>query len=388
MDTNRCLDKIKSFAGCQGRATTNPKILLAVWIYSLMQGNGSARKLEELCKNHIVYKWIAGGAPINRTMLAEFRSHDSFKFEDLLATCLAVMCKHGVITDEDFSQDGTRVKANAGFASFRRENTLLELTNELTAYIKQLSEEAKASKDSFDRLQTERKQKIAMEKRERIQNAIDELQKSREAKLERGQNYGKKPSQEDLDNTRASTTDPEVRKMKMGDGGFRLAYNVQFATGNESRVIFGVDVVNTLDPGTSPSMIGKVNALLKKLKMNTIKFWFGDSAYSAKTDVEMVAKLYPDVTYFGPPKVGKGVDPKKHVKTDSEAVKNWRDLIDSEVIKEKYQRRCSTAEFSNAQVKNHGLTEFALRGLEKVKGEAILQAIVHNIQRFFNLTTM
>jgi hypothetical protein len=46
--------------------------------------------------------------------------------------------------------------------------------------------------------------------------------------------------------------------MKMGDGGYRLSFNVQFATGTKSRVIFGVDVVNMLDPGTSPTMMQKV----------------------------------------------------------------------------------------------------------------------------------
>lgn len=388
MDTNRLLDSIKSFVGGQGRAATDPKILLAVWIYSILEGNGSARKLEELCKNHIVYQWIVGDAPINRTMLAAFKSHDSFKFEDLLASCLAVMHMHGVIRDEDFAQDGSRIKANAGFASFRTEGALRQLTEELRVYIQQLSEEANATQNNHERLQTERKKRRAIEKRERIQNAIDELQKAKETKIENAQKDRKKISQDDLDSVRASTTDPEVRKMKMGDGGFRLAYNVQFATGMESRVIYGVDVVNTLDPGTSPSMIGKVSALLNRLKMNAIKLWVGDSAYSGKNDVNMIAKLYPTVTYYAPPQVCKGVDAKKALKTDSEAVKNWRSLIDDEKIKAKYSLRCSTAEFSNAQVKNHGLRQFLMRGIEKTKGEAILHAIVHNIQRFFSLTRM
>lgn len=385
MDTRSCFDKIKSFIGCQGRSTTNPNILLTLWIYSLMDGNASARKLEELCKNHNVYKWIAGGAPINRTMLADFRSHDLFKFEDLLVSCLAVMLKHGVIKDEDFAQDGTRVKANAGFNSFRREDSLEKLEAELKTYIKQLEEEAKASESNYERRQKERKQQYAIEKRERVQKALDELKSAREVRVENAQKNHEKLEKEDLNNVRASVTEPEVRKMKMGDGGFRLAYNVQFATGLDSRVIYGVDVVNTLDPGTAPWMIGKVNSLLQRLKMRTIRYWFGDSAYSSKEDVETVAELYPEVTYYGPPKVRKGIDPKKYVKNDSESVKRWRDLIGNEKIEELYKKRCSTAEFSNAQTKNHGFKEFLVRGHEKVKGATILQAIAHNIQRFLAL---
>src|SRR3989337_1373424 len=73
MDTSPCFLDINSFYGEAGRPASSPKVLFALWIYSILDGNTSARKLEELCKNHNVYKWIAGGIPINRTMLAEFR---------------------------------------------------------------------------------------------------------------------------------------------------------------------------------------------------------------------------------------------------------------------------------------------------------------------------
>jgi len=43
---------------------------------------------------------------------------------------------------------------------------------------------------------------------------------------------------------RASTTDPEVRVMKMADGGWRPAVNIQYATDFESGVVVGVDVTN------------------------------------------------------------------------------------------------------------------------------------------------
>lgn len=385
MNTRACFDKIKSMNGSDGRPTTNPKILLSLWIYSLMEGNGSARKLEELCKNHNVYKWIAGGAPINRTMLAEFRSHDTFKFEELLISCLAVMVKHGVIKDEDFAQDGTRVKANAGFNSFHRESSLEDTRKVMRIYIKDLLEKIESSENEYEKRKKERLHREAVQRKERIDQAIEELEKSRTTRETNAKRNGEKITKEDLKEFRVSITDPEARKMRMGDNGFRLAYNVQFATGLDSRVIFGVDVVNTLDPGTAPRMIGKVKSLLSKLKMQTVRYWFGDSAYSSKDDVETVSELYPDTIYYGPAKVRKGIDPTKHLKGDSQAVKKWRDLIEKDEIKEMYKKRCSTAEFSNAQVKNRGLTKVFVRGLEKVKGSVIMQAIAHNIQRFFSL---
>ncbi len=381
IDSRPCFSYVNTFSGYEGRPTTSPKILFALWIYSILDGNSSARKLTELCKNHNAYKWIAGGAPINRTMLAEFRSKDPMKFEDLLTTCLAVMLKADLIKDVDFSQDGTRVKANAGFNSFRREESLEDLKKELKSYIKQVI----ANSEDYDKREKKNKLLIAQDRLKRVEEALNTLKKEREIKKDNSNTRGHPPTEKELKEIRASTTDPVVRRMKMGDGGFRLAYNVQFATGMSSRVIFGVDVVTTLDSGTSPRMMAQVHSRLSKLNMLAPKNWVGDAAYSSQKDLNIVTEMFPNCVYYAPPQVNKGVNPKKHRKTDSEAVKNWRNMIGTNETKEIYKKRCSTAEFSNAQVKNHGLRQFLVRGLEKVRGMTLLHAIAQNISRYFDL---
>jgi len=376
---------VNTFFGHVGRSATSPKILFALWIYSILDGNTSARKLDELCKNHNAYKWLAGGAPINRTMLAEFRTIDPMNFEDLLTSCLAVMVQAGLINDTDFSQDGTRVKANAGYNSYRREESLQNLKEQIKEHIKQLDLESSACTKSHEKREKAKEDRIAKERLNRVDEALKSLEKERVIKQESGARRKKPVTDEDIKDVRVSTTDPDARKMKMGDGGYRLAYNVQFATGLDSRVIFGVDVVTTLDEGTSPRMMAKVHSRLAKLNMSPPKNWVGDSAYSGKEDVEMNAEMFPNCRYYGPAKVNKGVDPKKHHRGDSEAVTKWRDMIGSEEIEAVYKHRCSTAEFSNAQVKNQGLREFPVRGLIKVKGIALLHAIVQNICRYLDL---
>lgn len=385
MDTRPCFVNVNTFFGHAGRSTTSPKVLFALWLYSILDGNMSARKLEELCKNHNVYKWLAGGVPINRTMLAEFRAIDPMNFEDLLTSCLAVMLQAGLINDTDFAQDGTRIKATAGFNSYRREKSLQKLKEEIKAYIKQLDLENRDCTNSHAKREKVKESRIANERLSRVEQALKTLEKERSLKEENGGKIRVPPTDEELKDVRASTTDPDVRKMKMGDGGYRLAYNVQFATGLESRVIYGVDVVTTLDPGTSPRMMCMVHSRLEKLSMPPAENWVADAAFSSKEDVNVNAELFPNCRYFAPPKPRKDIDPKKHLKNDSEAVKTWRDMIGSDTVEALYKHRCSTAEFSNAQVKNQGLREFSVRGLLKVKGMAILHAIAQNISRCLDL---
>lgn len=178
IDSRPCFSHVKTFFGSAGRSTACPKMLFALWLYSILDGNISARKLAELCKNHDAYKWLAGNVPTNRTMLAEFRSNDPIKFDDLLTNCLAVMLKAGLIDDTDFSQDGTRIKANAGTKSFKTLGTLQELEQEIRAYIKNLPNEELA-KDEL-----KKKKRIACERLDRVKEAIKIIDKEKCAKEE------------------------------------------------------------------------------------------------------------------------------------------------------------------------------------------------------------
>lgn len=383
MDLSACLDSFWTFIGESGRAAIDPKILLCLWIYSIIDGNASARKLEELCSNHIVYKWICGGVSVNRTTLAEFRSHNPRKFDELLTSCLAVMIKSGVLSDTDFAQDGTRVKANAGNNSFRRETSLKELEDDLIKYIEDLKKEEKSSPNAYQKKIIARKQQSAIEKKERVQAALRNLDEARSQKINNGKRSNTTVTEKDLEEVRVSTTDPEVRRMKMGDSGFRLAYNVQFATGLDSRVIYGVDVLSVLDPGAAPRLMAQVQERLKSLNLSKIKNWIADSAYSAKNELITVAQLFPNCFYFAPPRVSKDV--KAYKRNDSDVIKKWRDSIESESVKEIYKKRCSTAEFSNMHIKNQSLKEISVRGRVKAQGMVVLHVIAQNVIRFIDL---
>src|SRR5690606_11696304 len=93
--------------------------------------------------------------------------------------------------------------------------------------------------------------RAAVERVERIAESLRQVEELRQQKEKRQKGDGA--------NARCSTTDPDARKMKMGDGGFRPGYNVQFATDGESRVIAAVEVTNSgSDRGQLAGMHAKV----------------------------------------------------------------------------------------------------------------------------------
>src|SRR5437867_3921563 len=87
------------------------------------------------------------------------------------------------------------------------------------------------------------RERAARERMVRVEQAIESLPAVQEAK-DRQRKALATVRREHVTEPRASTTDPEARIMKMPDGGFRPAYNVELATDAASGAIVGVTVVS------------------------------------------------------------------------------------------------------------------------------------------------
>src|SRR5258708_31264 len=124
MDLTRFYQAIKAREGSAGRDATDPKMLLALWLYGLSEGVNSARELERLCEAHSAYRWICGGVSVNYHTLSDFRSGAGAALEELMGQVLAVLMHKRVLKLYRVAQDGTRVRASAGSASFRRKEPL------------------------------------------------------------------------------------------------------------------------------------------------------------------------------------------------------------------------------------------------------------------------
>src|ERR1700745_2872747 len=124
LDLRELEDAIKSREGTPGHPTISPQRLWALGVFATSQGVGSARALDRLCTSHDAYRWLCGGVSVNYHTLADFRVDQVELLDRLLLENVAALAQAGIIDLSTLAQDGVRVRASAGAASFRRDVTL------------------------------------------------------------------------------------------------------------------------------------------------------------------------------------------------------------------------------------------------------------------------
>lgn len=386
LDFSFLCEDVRVTDGGKGPGTLDPKIAMTLWLFAILNGIVSAREIDRLCKEHHAYIWICGGVSVNYHSLSDFRTQDVTKFTKMLHESIAIMWKTGIFDPDEIAQDGTRVKANAGASSLKREQSLEEHLRMAEVEMARLEKELKSNPLAYSLRQKAAKERAARERKERIEQALLEMATYKQNRAEAGKKNNNRLSEEDKKKLRISTTDPECRKMKMGIGGFRPAFNVQFATTVKHKIIVGVEVVNTQDPGTLVPMMAQVKENLTAAGCPMPTKWLADSAYANKADVNFGSESFPDVTLYAPPLKNQHTDKFSERKDDSLAMKELRKRMSTEEGEAIYSERSSTAEFANAVVKNRGMGEFLTRGLSKATNMALIYAVMNNMLRYWNLS--
>jgi len=367
LDLSALYGKIGSVEGGAGRPAIDPRILMALWLYATIEGVGSARALDRLCRDHVAYQWICGAVGVNYHTLADFRVQSGEVLDEQLTQSVAVLMKEGVVELTRVAQDGVKVRASAGASSFRRKRALKECMKEAREQVKKLKAEFEEDPSATSRRQEAARQRAARERTERIQRALKRVED-----LE-----NKKRTRKERREVRASTTDAEARVMKMGDGGFRPAYNVQLCTDTASQVVVGVDVV---DSGNDQGMLRPMLEQLEARYETTPKETLADGGYAQHDEI---TALEGRTTVYIPVPQAKdpSIDAHKPKDTDTPAVAKWRGRMKTARAKAIYKERAATAECVNAQARNRGLRCFLVRGLEKVRAVVLWYALAHNLCR-------
>jgi transposase len=383
-DLSKLIEAIKARGSNAGRAAIDPRVLFALWLYATLDGIGSGREVARLSLEHDAYRWICGGVSVNYHALNDFRSGNVALMDELLTDNVAALAAVGAISLERVAQDGMRVRADAGAASFRRQASLQEHLSQARELVQSIKTQAQSDPGQAKRQAQAARLRAAQEREERIRAALEQLPEVAAAKKRNG---------DKAEDARASTTDADARVMKMGDGGFRPAFNVQLATDCKGQVIVGMDVVNAgSDMGQLAPMVEQVEQRLGRSPDE----WLVDGGFPAHGQIDAVAgktEVYAPVPEPRAKKDAKKDEPGNEVEQDkhepkpgdSAAVARWRQRMASPQAKELYKQRAATAECVNAQARNRGLLRMPVRGLAKARSVVGLFVLAHNLMRIAQL---
>lgn len=379
LDLTPLYQAILARQGVAGRDANDPRILMALWLYATLDGVGSARRLDELCQDSLPYQWLCGGVSMNYHSLADFRVEHVELLDRLLTDGVAALLHQGLVQLTRVAQDGMKVRASAGASSFRRRATLSKCLDEAKAQVEALKTAADEDAAAVSRRQQAARQRAARERQERVAAALREAEQLTLRRQEVERTKGVPAKEEKI---RASTTDPEARTMKMGDGGYRPAYNAQFAATTVGGVIVGVDVSNAgADSGQMPKMVEQVQ---KRYGQTPVEMLV-DGGFAVLDDIQAVPEDH-GVKVFAPikdedKKRERGQDPFAPRPRDAEGVAAWRQRMGSAEAQGVYRERGATAEWVNAGARNRGLYQVRVRGRLKVLAVLLWQALAHNLLR-------
>lgn len=216
LDLSAYYEGVKAVEGRPGRDRSDPRVLMALWLYALSRGVRQARQLDQWAQYEPGCQWLLGLGRINYHTLSDFVTQNEAALDDLFVQLLHVLMNEGLADLERVTQDGTKIRASAARTSFKREERLAECRKLAEEQVAALKQQPDAELSAARRQARER---AAQERLERIRQAEQELKKQQADK-----------PQAEQEQARVSLTDPQARIMRQGDGGFAPSYNLQVST--------------------------------------------------------------------------------------------------------------------------------------------------------------
>ena len=357
----------ESVEGRPGRSLKSPRMLMTLWLYAIVRGIGSAREIARLVKTDVAFRWIVGDLEVGHHKLSEFRVGYGEPLNGLMTNVLASLMAKGLLSLDLVAEDGTRTRASATAPSFRTYGSLLECRQQAALHLKAVL--ASAGDPEHTRTQQARREAAARDFQERVEAAIATVQDLQN---------GRKPSDGPA---RASTTDAEARVMKMGDGGFRPAYNVQYGVAGSElggpRTIVGVRVTNV------GSDMGGLAPMAEQIEQRTgalPKTMLADGGFAKCEDIISTMSKGIDVV-VPPPDTARAIEQLKREGAAPDLIA-WRERMNTPEAKQLYRARAGLCELANAHQKtHHGITQFLVKGIEKVTCVALLSALASNLMQ-------
>jgi transposase len=441
LDLSRFYAGIESSAEEGGRPAYDPQLLISLWVYAYSLGIGSAREVARRCEHDPAFQWLTGLEEVNYHTLADFRIEKQEELDELFTQVLAALSKEGLVTLEQVMQDGTKIKALASTRSYQKEATLREHLERARQRVAEMGDPRNEETSPQTR---QARARARQEQHQRLENALQELEK-----LQAGKQEEKAKSK-----VRVSIGDPQARVMKQSDGGLALSYNAQISTDAAQGLIVGVAV--TQEANDSAQLIPAVERVEQRLKKKPQQV-VADGGYTTRDNIEKMAgreidflgslgreqvpsgatapnRLPPSAFVYQPETnrcvcpEGKllrpqGRDTKPNRRglvaylyeakfsdcqpcqrkaeccpenrsqgrgilrfEESVVVQAFREKMTGVEAQRQYRRRGRVVEFCHAWIKSKlGLRQFHVRGLAKVGTELLWACLTYNLQQWIRL---
>lgn len=393
VDLSELYERIGARAHTPGRPPTDPRVVLALWLYACVEGVGSARELDRLTEAHSGFRWLRGGVPLNYHLLSDFRWRAAEVADRLLTQGVVALWSEGLITLASLSHDGVRIRAAAGSASFRRLETLERRLQQVQERIAQLKLEVDADPGAGSRRLRAARERATREQHERITAALktlQALQAQRAAAQQQGDDVAPPPAEggppapaatkpkKKQKEPRCSTTDAQAHVMRMADNGYRPGYNVQLTGELETGVVVGLGIDTT---GSDGGQMAPALMDVQRRYGHQPQRWLADGGFTVLDDILALARK--GITVFCPPKPRRNPknDPATPRPGDPPEIATWRRRMvdDAAAGKDSWMRRRGEHERINANFRRQGLYQFNVRGSAKVRTVCLLHAIANNI---------
>ena len=425
-----------------GRPAIDPQLLISLWVYAYSQGIGSARELARRCAYDPAFQWLTGWEEVNYHTLADFRVEKQQELDELFTQVLAALSQEGLITLEQVMQDGTKIKAQASSRSYCQEETIREHVERARRRVAEMGD---ARNEESSARAKQAQVRARRQQQERLESALEELQKWQ----------ARKSGEKAKKGTRVSTSDPQARAMHQPDGGLALSYNAQISTDAAQGLIVGVAI--TPEPNDSGQLLPAVDRLEQRLEKKPQQM-VADRGYTTRENIEKMAgreidflgamrydnvprganmpnRLPPSAFPYLPEKnhcvcpQGKILHPAGQRKRragviyhlyearledcqacprkpeccpenqkrgrsvahpeESPLVIAFRKKMASEEARKQYRRRGRIVEFCHAWIKSKlGLRQFHVRGLKKVQMEILWACLTYNLQHWIRLSKL
>ena len=375
--------QIKAREDQAGRPATDPPLLVSLWLYATLEGVGSARLLERLCRSDVAYRWLCGGVSVNHHTLSDARVDNEVLLDGWLTESVAALAAEGLISLEEIAVDGTKLQAAAGRGSFRGSEGLASYERAAAARVARLKAEIDADPGAHEAARRAAVERAEREVVERAAKAKATLEKLRTERAEQAETHGKAEAKKG--EPKASTTDPEARLMRFADGGVRPGYNLQLACVPGADVIVAVMMTDRRnDTGLAGPM---VDAIAERYGEPPDRLLV-DTKYATQDDIIALGER-PDgpVRVYTPPPSDSDTATaaskrKREQRRDKEPpiLQEWRKRMASEDGR-RVMRRRRHIETVNGNLKNRGLGRLNVRGLLKTQCVALLHALAHNLWR-------